>query len=112
MVFVSDSFVFIFLPLFLISYAIAPAFLKNSTILLFSLIFYGWWRFDFLPLLVAIACWSWLTGLWISRASRSERRLALLAGILPPLLSLIYFKYVNLIVDSATSLGAPIRDWS
>ena len=112
MVFVSDSFVFVFLPLFLISYAIVAASLRNFTILLFSLIFYGWWRFDFLPLLVAIACWSWLTGLWIARASGAERRLAMLAGIVPPLLSLIYFKYVNLLVDSATSLGAPIKDWS
>lgn len=112
MVFVSDSFVFVFLPLFLISYVIVAASLRNLTILLFSLIFYGWWRFDFLPLLIAIACWFWLTGLWIARAAGAQRRMAMLAGIVSPLLSLIYFKYVNLLVDSATSLGAPIKDWS
>ena len=55
MVFVSDSFVFLFLPLFLLVYAIVPARFRNATILLFSLVFYGWWRFDFLPLLIAIA---------------------------------------------------------
>lgn len=112
MVFVSDSFVFVFLPLFLLSYAISPANLRNATILIFSLIFYGWWRFDFLPLLVLIACWSWSTGLWISKAAGSKRRLALLVGILPPLLSLLYFKYMNLIVDSITSMGDSINDWS
>lgn len=58
MVFVSDSFVFLFLPLFLLAYAAVPTRFRNATILLFSLIFYGWWRFDFLPLLIAIACWS------------------------------------------------------
>ena len=62
MVFVSDSFVFLFLPIFLICYSVSPASLRNVTILIFSLVFYGWWRFDFLPLLVGIACWSWLTG--------------------------------------------------
>src|SRR6201999_3428177 len=105
MVFVSDSFVFVFLPLFLFVYAMVPTVLRNFTILLFSLIFYGWWRFDFLPLLVGIACWSWSTGLWISNATGVERRWALLAGIVPPLCSLIYFKYANLLIDSAASLG-------
>jgi len=112
MVFVSDSFVFVFLPVFLICYAIVPASLRNLTILIFSLIFYGWWRFDFLPLLIVIAFWSWVTGRWISIASGRERYLALLAGIIPPICSLVLFKYVNLLVDSATTLGAPINDWS
>lgn len=112
MVFVSDSFVFVFLPLFLSVYAIAPANFRNLTILVFSLIFYGWWRFDFLPLLIAIACWSWLNGLWISKAKGSEQRFALLAGIALPLCSLVYFKYVNLLVDTAIELGVPIRNWS
>lgn len=112
MVFVSDSFVFVFLPLFLIAYAIVPKRLRNLTILVFSLLFYGWWRFDFLPLLVGIASWSWLTGLWIASAFGRERRLALLAAIGPPLCSLVYFKYANLLVDSAIGLGAPINDWS
>src|SRR5215470_7394035 len=112
MVFVSDSFVFVFLPVFLICYAIAPASLRNLTILVFSLIFYGWWRFDFLPLLIAIAVWSWLTGLWISAASGRQRYVAMLAGIVPPLCSLVYFKYVNLLVDSAAAIGSPVKDWS
>ena len=112
MVFVSDSFVFVFLPLFLIAYAAVPNGLRNLTILLFSLLFYGWWRFDFLPLLVGIAGWSWFTGLWIAGAFGRERRLALVVAIGPPLCSLVYFKYVNLFVDSAIGLGAPINGWS
>ncbi|MBI5261818.1 MAG: MBOAT family protein [Bradyrhizobium sp.] len=112
MVFVSDSFVFIFLPLFLLAYALVPSALGNLTILLFSLLFYGWWRFDFVPLLVGIACWSWFTGLWISKSFGRERRIALLMAIALPLLSLLCFKYANLLVESATSLGAPIKNWS
>lgn len=112
MVFVSDSFVFLFLPIFLFAYAIVPARFRNATILLFSLIFYGWWRFDFLPLLMAIACWSWATGLWIVRSAGRERRIALLAAILAPLASLIWFKYANLLAASALALGAPIGRWT
>lgn len=112
MVFVSDSFVFLFLPIFLLVYAIAPARFRNATILLFSLIFYGWWRFDFLPLLIAIACWSWATGLWIVRSAGRERRIALLAAILAPLASLIWFKYANLLAESLLALGAPIGHWT
>lgn len=112
MVFVSDSFVFLFLPLFLLTYALVPARLRNATILLYSLIFYGWWRFDFLPLLIAIACWSWATSLWIVRSAGRERRIALLAAILAPLASLIWFKYANLLAESAAALGAPIGNWT
>lgn len=112
MVFVSDSFVFVFLPVFLFCYALAPASSRNLTILVFSLIFYGWWRFDFLPLLAVIAFWSWFTGRWIARASGRERYLAMLAGIIPPLLGLLYFKYANLIIESAASLGLPLHDRS
>ena len=112
MVFVSDSFVFFFLPLFLLVYAIVPARFRNATILLFSLLFYGWWRFDFLPLLIAIACWSWATGLWIVRSAGHERRIALLAAVLAPIASLIWFKYANLLAESALALGAPIGAWT
>jgi alginate O-acetyltransferase complex protein AlgI len=112
MVFVSDSFVFVFLPVFLIAYAAIPTALRNFTILAFSLVFYGWWRFDFLPLLVGISCWSWSTGLWISRAAGRGRRQALLAGIAPPICSLIYFKYANLLAESAANLGVSIEGWT
>jgi len=112
MVFVSDSFVFLFLPVFLLVYAIIPAGSRNATILLFSLIFYGWWRFDFLPLLIGIACWSWGTGVWIDRSEGRERQIALTAAILAPLASLIWFKYANLLAESASALGAPISQWA
>jgi alginate O-acetyltransferase complex protein AlgI len=112
MVFVSDSFIFVFLPVFVLIYGLVPTLLRNSTILIFSLVFYGWWRLDFLPLPICIACWSWLTGLWISRARESERKAALVIGIVPPLCSLVFFKYANLLVDSAASLGAPVKNWS
>ena len=107
MVFVSDTFIFLFLPIFLLCYAVSPSSLRNVTILAFSLFFYGWWRFDFVPLLIGIACWSWATGLWIASASDAQRFRRLIVGIAVPLAALLYFKYANLLIDSAASLGSP-----
>ena len=42
MVFSSLIFIFIFLPLVLVSYYLVPKRLRNTIILLFSLIFYAW----------------------------------------------------------------------
>ena len=111
MVFVSDSFVFLFLPAFLIAYALVPSVARNLTILVFSWIFYAWWRLDFLPLIVSIALWSWVTGFWIVRSTGERRRTALLAGIAWPLASLMWFKYANLFVETAGTLGAAVSGW-
>lgn len=111
MVFVSDSFVFLFLPAFLIAYALAPSAARNLTILAFSWLFYAWWRLDFLPLIVSIALWSWITGFWIIRTGGTWRRTALLAGIAWPLASLAWFKYANLFVETAGTLGVPVYEW-
>jgi alginate O-acetyltransferase complex protein AlgI len=111
MVFVSDSFIFFFLPIFLLFYVATPASLRNLTILIFSWVFYAWWRADFLPLLVVIAAWSWLTGLWIARSAKPYDKLVLLLAITGPLSALIWFKYANLFAETARGLGTPIRDW-
>ncbi len=112
MVFVSDTFLFVFLPIFLLVYFVAPAHARNGVILVSSAIFYGWWRYDYLLILICIALNSWATGLWISRTSGLHRRLALWFAVSGPLLALLYFKYANLIITSAISLGAPIAPWS
>ncbi|MFG1361235.1 MBOAT family O-acyltransferase [Xanthobacter pseudotagetidis] len=111
MVFASDSFLFLFLPAFLIAYALSPAGVRNLCILSFSWLFYAWWRVDFLPLIVSIAIWSWLTGLWIARAQEPERHRALLVGIAWPLASLVWFKYANMLVHSADVLGPSATAW-
>lgn len=114
MVFVSTSFVFLFLPLFLLVYALAPRRASNLVILAFSWLFYAWWRLDFLPLIVSIALWSWASGKLIARSEGRRRRGALTAAIAWPLLALLYFKYANLLVGSAGWLGwngPPVAGW-
>jgi len=59
MIFASFEFLFLFLPLFFAAYTLTPARARNVTILLFSWGFYGWWRVDFLFLLVAVTLFTW-----------------------------------------------------
>jgi len=112
MVFVSDSFVFFFLPIFLLIYFAAPASLRNLVILIFSWIFYAWWRADFLPLLAVIAFWSWWTGLMLARSKKPDNKRLLLLAIAGPLAALLWFKYANLLVGTTGQLGAPITSWT
>jgi alginate O-acetyltransferase complex protein AlgI len=111
MVFVSNSFVFLFLPCFLLVYSVVPGALRNTTILFFSWLFYAWWRLDFLPLIVGIAVWSWITAFWIERAMARERRWALFVGVAGPLAALVWFKYANLLVDTLGWFVAPVSGW-
>lgn len=109
MVFVSDTFLFLFLPIFLVVYFLLPNEARNTWILIASWVFYAWWRPEFLALLIFICIWSWGTGLWIARNRSGDARLPLLIAVLGPLLSLIYFKYMNLIFDTAIYWGVPVQ---
>lgn len=57
MVFTSHLFLFLFLPVFLITYYVMPFRARSGLILVFSYVFYGWWRPDFAALLGS-AWWS------------------------------------------------------
>lgn len=111
MVFASISFVFLFLPIFLLVYLATGSRWRNLVILTFSWIFYAWWRLDFLPLIVSIAVWSWVTGRWIDTLEDRRRRFALLVAIAWPLLALLWFKYANMLYGTLAWMGAPLTGW-
>ncbi|MBC7185151.1 MAG: membrane-bound O-acyltransferase family protein, partial [Marinobacter sp.] len=54
MVFSSNIFLFLFLPLFLGIYYLTPFRYRSLVILIGSYSFYAWWRVDFLLLFVAV----------------------------------------------------------
>jgi len=54
MVFSSAIFLFLFLPVFIGLYYLTPVKFRSLTILVGSYVFYGWWRLDFLFLLIAV----------------------------------------------------------
>jgi alginate O-acetyltransferase complex protein AlgI len=115
MVFTSAVFLYLFLPLFLLVYYLLPGRARLAWILLASWVFYGWWRLDFLALIAAATCWTWLGGLWIGRR-RGGARAALVLGIALNLAVLGYFKYFNFGIDSLNALLAglgarPLAAW-
>lgn len=101
MVFSSNIFLFAFLPLFLGFYYVTPWRAKSALILVFSYAFYGWWRPDFLGLLVSVTAASYVLALAIEAATEQTQRYRLLTvGVTLNLLALAYFKYANFGIDS------------
>jgi alginate O-acetyltransferase complex protein AlgI len=101
MVFSSNIFLFAFLPLFLLFYYLTPWRAKSGLILVFSYLFYAWWRPDFLGLLVGVTLVSYGFALAMGNTQDETRRHRLLTtGVTLNLLALGYFKYANFGIDS------------
>jgi alginate O-acetyltransferase complex protein AlgI len=119
MVFSTTVFLFLFLPVFLAVYYLLPARHRSAWILAASLTFYGWWRLDFLLLMVATTVWSHLLCRAIARhrdLTRRRAKQALVAGIVLNIGTLAYFKYFNFGVDSLSALlvalgGTELTAW-
>lgn len=101
MVFSSAIFLFLFLPVFLAVYYLTPERFRSYPILLGSYIFYGWWRLDFLGLLIAVTMGNHLCARAIvcTQGTASARRF-MQAGVAGNLLILGVFKYFNFGVES------------
>ncbi len=107
MVFSSNLFIFLFLPIFLVSYYLLPFKARSALILVFSYVFYGWWRPDFALLLGGVTVGTYaLTMLMESPAWRPRRYAVLCVGVGLNLLALGYFKYFNFGMDSLNALLA------
>jgi alginate O-acetyltransferase complex protein AlgI len=107
----TEAFIFFFLPAFLALYYITPARYRNLTLLGESYLFYGWWRLDFLALLVATTGWTFLAERLMSRAA-TERAKALWCaiGVVGCLAVLGVFKYLNFFIDSFAALFGTTPD--
>jgi alginate O-acetyltransferase complex protein AlgI len=109
LLFTSFSFLFVFLPLVLVVYQRARGPAKNLVLLLASYVFYGWWRIDFLLLLLVCTAVDYVAGLAIgSTHTPTQRRLALAISIFANLGLLGFFKYANFAVENLNAL----RSWT
>ena len=96
MVFSSNVFLFLFLPIFLGLYYLCPNRGRNLLILIGSYTFYAWWRVDFLLLFAAVTLWNYVFGLRIqAHAGTQAARRWVVAGVVGNLATLGYFKYAN-----------------
>jgi len=133
MVFSSPIFLFCFLPLFLVLYALVfaptrrlPAgrarrvffSLSNGFILLSSMLFYFWGENWLILVMLASTTIDYISGQVIGRSKRPRlRRLFLVVSILANLSILGFFKYANFGVEALTGLAGllgighgPLRD--
>ncbi len=105
MVFSSEVFLFLFLPVFLLVYYLTPMRGRNVTILLGSYVFYAWWRMDFLLLLFGTTVWVYTFAILVERNLGSRNaKLFLTVGIVGCLAVLGIFKYLNFFIDSFAEL--------
>lgn len=103
MVFSSLTFLFFFLPMALFSYYISPRFLKNSILLVVSLLFYAWGEPVYIFLLLFSAIADYIHGLFIEKyreQSPTKAKLVLASSISINLAVLFFFKYANFLVDN------------
>jgi len=102
MVFSSITFLFYFLPAFLIFYFLLPW--KNLTLLVFSLLFYGWGEPRFLPILIAYIIVNYAFGLLLNRESGRTDAI-LIGGLIANFGLLLYFKYANFLTEQMSWLA-------
>lgn len=105
MLFSSVPFLYYFLPATLLVYFAAPRRLKNTALLLCSLVFYGWGEPKFLLLMLVSIAQGYGLGLLVEKfRSQRQGKLFLTLSVVFSLLMLGYFKYVDFFLSAFCSL--------
>ena len=109
MVFASLEFLTLFLPAFLLVYAVSPAPWRNAVLLGASWIVYGWWSPTFLLLFIGLTWVGWIGGLAIARARNDRQRMrTLIVFIAINVGMLCWYKYANIAVETINTA----RGWT
>ena len=101
MVFASITFLYYFLPLFLILYFIVPKKYKNIVLLIFSFIFYFYGEPKYILLMIIEVLFSYYMTLSLEK-NKSRSLLAVIVSF--HLLLLCVFKYFNFIIDNINTI--------
>ncbi|MFV3383258.1 MBOAT family O-acyltransferase [Pseudomonas sp. NY15354] len=117
MVFASLEFLTLFLPLFMLVYALSPSGGRNVVLLIGSWLFYGWLSPLFLLLHMVLTVIAWVGGLLVDRSREDGRgRVRLLAALIwLNTLVLCWYKYANILAatynELITSYGHLPMEW-
>jgi alginate O-acetyltransferase complex protein AlgI len=116
MVFASLEFLTLFLPAFLLVYALSPAAWRNAVLLFASWVFYGWWSPLLLSLFIGLTLVGWVGGLVIDRFPDRRARLRVLAAFIALNVAILcWYKYANILVETGNSVrlmaGALPIEW-
>ena len=112
MIFSSLTFIFIFLPIFLLIYYLVPNKIKNLILLLFSLIFYAWGEPIYILLLLLSSIVDFSNGYFINKykGNRKKQKVFLIISIIVNLSLLGIFKYTNFIISNLNLFGLNISN--
>lgn len=106
MLFNTATYVMLFLPLVTLAYWQLPRRARLWLILIASLVFYGFWRIDFIPLVLFSAMLDYYLALLIARTEEpGKRRRVMLWSVAANLGILGFFKYLNFATQSVGSIA-------
>ena len=112
MLFSSIPFLYYFLPSVLILYFIAPQKLKNTVLMISSLVFYGWGEPKYVVLMIASIVIGYISGILIEAFSEKKlSKLFLGLSVVVDLGFLAYFKYADFFIENfnaAMGLSLPL----
>ena len=103
MVFSSPVFLFAYLPLTLAVYYLMPLRWRNLALFLLSLVFYGWDKPIYIPVMLFSVTVSYLCGFPIGKyrdRDRHQARVWLVVSLVLNLSVLVFFKYTNFIIEN------------
>lgn len=110
MLFSGIPFLYYFLPCVLLLYAVTPKKLKNTTLLLSSLVFYAWGEPRLVILMLVTVTIGYVLGLLTEKSVRFKK-LWLILALVFELGFLVYYKYVDFFIfnfNAVTGLSIPL----
>jgi alginate O-acetyltransferase complex protein AlgI len=105
MLFSSPIFLFLFLPVVLATCAFGGLKLRNTLLLVFSVIFYAWGEVLFVFLMLGSALLNYFLGRWVDRETDvTRRKWAIGVAVALNIGTLAFFKYANFVVGNLNAL--------
>lgn len=111
MIFSSITFLFYFLPVFLLLYYLIPGRFQNTVLLLGSLFFYAWGEPRYILLMLFMICAGYFCGIWIeTRKNHKTKKIVTALSVTFCLVCLGYFKYMDFVLDTVKRMtGLSLR---
>ena len=112
MLFSSIPFLYYFLPIVILIYFAAPKFLKNTVLLLSSLLFYAWGEPRYVFLMIATVSVNYILGILIEKfRGKALSKIFMIISVTLSLAVLGYFKYADFFIENfnaATGLSVKL----
>lgn len=112
MLFSGIPFIFYFLPAVLIMYYLMPGIKgKNTVLLIFSLVFYGWGEPRYIALMILSVFCGYVFGILTENSVGKKRKIYMIISVMISLSFLLYFKYADFFIDGfnkITGLKVPL----